>query len=91
MKTMRVYHHNFESAGTKTIFLRERPHSIFIKNMTDDIIVFSWGPQIDQTAYSEMLPKTAELFEYDLPPKDDLYITIEAQGIGKIEARIIDD
>lgn len=88
---MRVYHHNFESAGTKTIFLRERPHSILIKNMTDDTIIFSWGQQIDQTAYSEILTGTAELFEYDLPAKDDLYITVQAHGTGKVEARIIDD
>lgn len=91
MKSMRVYHHNFESAGTKTIFLAEKPHSLLVKNMTSDIIKFSWGKEIDTTAYSELPTLTAELFEYDAIPSEDLYITVQATGTGKIEARIIDD
>lgn len=91
MRSMRVFHHTFAGAGTKTFNLNAAPHSVLVKNMSDNAIKFSWGQDIDNNDYSDLPGNLAELFEYDPPRSEDLYVTIEATGAGKIEIRIIDD
>lgn len=91
MQSMRVFHHNFQSAGTKSIALNAKPHSILIKNLTSNDILFSWGTSISETEYVIIPSLIAELVEYDPIPHEDLDITIQATGTGIIEVRIIDD
>lgn len=91
MQAMRVFHHDFQSAGTATIPLNAKPHRVLIKNMTSENVRFSWGNEISQTEYVIIPTYIAELVEYDLIPHEDLYITIQATGTGVVEARIIDD
>lgn len=91
MQSMRVFHHTFDSAGTITIPLNAKPHTVLIKNMTLNNITFSWGESINETEYAIIPSYIAELMEYDPIPHEDLYITIQAAGSGVVEARIIDD
>ena len=90
-RSMRVFHHTFESSGTITFFLDASPHTVLLKNLGDNTIFFSWGKTISQTDYSELPGNSAELYEYDLPRREPLFTTIEATGATHVELRIIDD
>lgn len=90
MNTTGSYHHNFDSAGTHTIELHERPKTIWIKNMTNNKIKASWGNAINNSDYIEMLKETAEPMEYFATSSEDLNITIQATGTGNVEVRVLD-
>lgn len=85
-----AYHYTFESAGTSTIELHERPTIILVKNMTDDKIKVSWGNAIDDNDYVQMLKETAEQVPYFSTGAGDLSVTIQAAGTGDVEVRILD-
>jgi hypothetical protein len=85
-----AYHYTFESAGTHTIELHEKPTIILVKNMTDDTIKVSWGDSIDDNDYVEMLKETAEQIPYFAISSADLSVTIQAVGTGNVEVRILD-
>lgn len=85
-----AYHYTFESAGTHTIELHEKPSIVLVKNMTDDVINVSWGESIDDTDYVEMLKETAEQIPYLGISSGDLSVTIQAAGTGNVEVRILE-
>lgn len=89
MRTIEVYHHKFNSAGSHTIELHEKPKAVLVKNMTDDIIKVSWGTQIHSEDYIQMPKDTGEVLFYQATNGDDLDITIQAMGKGDVEVRII--
>lgn len=91
MRSMRVFHHTFTEAGTKTFNLNAAPHTVLVKNLGNNTIIFSWGQEIDNDAYSELPGNSAEQYEYDLPRRDPLFTTINATGATHVELRIIDD
>lgn len=86
-----VFHTTFESAGTQTVNLQRDPHTVLIKNMTDDKILVSWGAQIDPIEYIIIPTQTAELLEYSERAYGDLVLTIQAFDAGIVETRVIDD
>lgn len=90
MKKTGAFHYTFNSAGTGTIDLNERPETVIVKNMTDDIIKLSWGNSIDDNDYIQMLKETAELIPYFDTTPGNLSITIQAAGTGNVEVRILD-
>lgn len=85
-----AYHYTFNSAGSHTIELHEKPTIILVKNMTDDTIKVSWGDSIDDNDYVEMLKETAEQIPYFAISAGDLSVTIQAAGTGNVEVRILD-
>lgn len=89
MRTIEVYHHKFNSAGTQTIELHEKPKAVLVKNMTDDIIRVSWGEAIHNEDYIQMPKDSGEVLFYQAISEKDLDITIQAMGKGDVEVRII--
>ena len=85
-----AYHYSFESAGTHTIELHEKPTIILVKNMTNNTIKVSWGDSIDDNDYVEMLKETAEQIPCFAISASDLNVTIQAVGTGNVEVRILD-
>lgn len=86
-----VFHTTFDAAGTKTVNLQRDPHTVLIKNMTNDKIYVSWGIQIDPVEYIIIPTQTAELLEYSERAYGDLMLTIQSFDAGIVETRVIDD
>lgn len=95
MRTIEVYHHNFNSAGTHTFELQANPkYEILIKNLTEGNISVSFGTEIDTTndSYIYMLKKTAETLQYKAKGNNNpVFVTVSAESTGLVELRILDD
>lgn len=86
-----VYHLTFNSSGIQTINFNRDLHSMLVKNLTDDKILFSWGNQIDPLEYVIIPPDMGELIEYCEITHGNINATVQALGTGTVEFRVIDD
>lgn len=85
---IKAYHYEFESAGTHTFTLADKPNVLLIKNFTDNFIYFSYGDEIDNEEYIMMKKDTAEVIEYTSNDVlENFKVTIEADGTGTVEIR----
>lgn len=93
--SIRAWHLNFTgvSNDSKTINYNCKPYKVLVKNLTDDDILYSWGPEILNPEYSKIPSNFAELIEFDLPRTliDPTQATVQTSGTGYVEIRIIDD
>ena len=93
MRNLETYHHEFLEAGTHTFELPVKPYELLVKNLTSDKIHVSYGTEIDteNDSYSVLPKNTAETFRE--PLNDDstsVNVTVEAEGTGLVELRIVD-
>lgn len=93
MRKLETYHYEFLEAGTHTFELPVKPYELLIKNLTSDKIQVSYGTEIDteNDSYSVLPKSTAETFRE--PLNDDstsVNVTVEAEGTGLVELRIVD-
>lgn len=93
--SIRAWHLTFAGVAntTQTIQYNCRPYKVLVKNMTDSVIIYSWGPEILNPEYVEIPANCAELVEFDLPRTliDFTQATVKSSGTGYVEIRVIDD
>jgi len=93
--SIRAWHLNFTgvSNDSKTIHYNCKPYKVLVKNLTDDDIFYSWGPEILTSEYVKIPSDCAELIEFDLPRTliDFTQGTVKTSGSGYVEIRVIDD
>lgn len=93
--SIRAWHLTFTGVqnATQTVQYNCRPYKVLVKNLTDDKLIYSWGPKILNPEYSEIPSYCAELIEFDLPRTliDFTQGTVKTDGTGYVEIRVIDD
>ncbi|MBR4266496.1 MAG: hypothetical protein IKQ46_10630 [Bacteroidales bacterium] len=94
MRALETYHHNFTEAGTYTFDLaNNKPSQLLVKNLTDDNILISYGNTIDTAhdSYVYMAKNTAEVLDYKvIDTSAGVKVTVQAEGTGIVELRILD-
>lgn len=82
------YHYEFESSGSHTFTLTDKPNILLIKNFTNNFIYFSYGEEINEEEYIVIKKDSAEVIEYSSNDiLEDFKVTISADGTGIVEIR----
>lgn len=94
MRALETYHYTFESSGTHTFDLaNNKPSQLLVKNLTNNNISVSYGTTIDTThdSYSYIPKNTAEILGYNvIDASAGVKVTVQAEGTGMVELRILE-
>lgn len=93
MITPKVYHYSL-SANTPHTFSFDVGCSTFlVKNMGSTVIQLSYGAEIDNDSYINIMPKTAEVIfsrAYTTPETETTTVTALSTGNVDIEIRLLE-
>lgn len=93
--SIRAWHLTFTGVAntSQTVQYNCKPYKVLVKNLTDEEIIYSWGPEILTPEYVKIPAGYAELVEFDLPRTllDPTQGTVKSSGTGYVEIRVIDD
>lgn len=93
--SIRAWHLTFTGVAnaTQTVQYNCKPYKVLVKNLTDEEIIYSWGPEILTPEYVKIPAGYGELVEFDLPRTllDPTQATVKSGGTGYVEIRVIDD
>lgn len=93
--SIRAWHLTFAGVSDTTLTVQYncKPYKVLVKNLTDEEIIYSWGPEILTSEYVKIPSYCAELIEFDLPRTliDFTQGTVKTSGSGYVEIRVIDD